>query len=56
MIPSEKSEEMNEKNLREQLKIVRLLQEILQLETLKLKRMMRERLLDRGKGGRCIKV
>ena len=51
MIPTEKSTEILENNLAEQLKIVRLLQEILRMETLKLERMRRERLLDKeGEG------
>ena len=48
MIPPEESAE---NNLSEQLKIVRLWKEILRMETLKLKRMLRERLLDREKEG-----
>ena len=51
MIPTEESAEILENNLAEQLKIVRLLQEILRMETLKLERMRRERLLDKeGEG------
>ena len=51
MIPNEESAEILENNLTEQLKIVRLLQEILRMETLQLERMMREGFLDRkGEG------
>ena len=51
MIPTEESAEILETNLAEQLKIVRLLQEILRMETLKLERMRRERFVDKeGEG------
>ena len=49
VIPSEESAELLENNLSDQIKIVRLLQGVLKMETLKLKRMLRERLLDREK-------
>ena len=51
MIPPEESAEILENNLTEQLQIVRLLQEILRMETIELERMTRERFLDReGEG------
>ena len=51
MIPTEESAEILETNLAEQLKIVRLLQEILRMETFKLERMRRERFVDKeGEG------
>ena len=51
MIPTEESAEILETNFAEQLKIVRLLQEILRMETLKLERMRRERFVDKeGEG------
>ena len=43
MIPPEESAEILESNLTEQLQIVRLLEEILRMETLKLERMMRKK-------------
>ena len=46
MIPPEESAEILEKNLSEQLQIVRLLQEILRMETLKVDIMMRESFID----------
>ena len=51
MIPPEESAEILENNLTEQLQIVRLLQEILRMETLKLQRMTSERLFDRQEEG-----
>ena len=52
MIPPEESAEILENNLTEQLKIVRLLQEILRMETLQLERMMRERFSDKKEEGK----
>ena len=52
VIPSEESAELLENNLSDQIKIVRLLQEVLKMETLKLKRMLKERLLDSKEEGR----
>ena len=50
-IPSEESAQILETNMSDQIQIVRLLQEILMMETLKLKRMLRER-EDKGRFGK----
>ena len=52
MTPSEESSEILENNLTEQLKIVRLLQEILRMETLQLERMLMERFFEREEEGK----
>ena len=52
MIPSEKPAVILENNLIELLEIVKLLQKILRTETLKLERMLRERIMDRDRDGR----
>jgi hypothetical protein len=46
MIPSEKHDGILKTNLIKQLEIVKLLQEILRTETLKLERMLIERIVD----------
>ena len=51
MIPNEEYAEILENNLTEQLKIVRLLLEILRMETLQLERMLMERFFEREEEG-----
>ena len=52
LIPSEASAEILGNNLSDQIEIVRLLEEILRMETLTLKGMLKKRFMDRKEEGR----